>query len=89
MNEAGMFNGYEAERCFDASPGPSSCPRLSPQNRPYVISSKPANGIGRRRDCFTLLQRAIARFRIEPSRWCLLLWFYSAGVAPCGVLHGR
>ena len=30
-------------------------PRLSPQNRPYVISSKPANGIGRRRDCFTLL----------------------------------
>jgi hypothetical protein len=49
-------------------------PRLSPQNRPYVISSKPANGIGRRRDCFTLLQRAIARFRIEPSKWCLLLW---------------
>jgi hypothetical protein len=49
-------------------------PRLSPQNRPYVISSKPANGIGRRRDCFTLLQRAIARFRIEPLKWCLLLW---------------
>jgi MoxR-like ATPase len=36
-------------------------PRLSPENRPYVISSKPANGIGRRRDCFTLPQRAFAR----------------------------
>jgi len=64
-------------------------PRLSPQNRPYVISSKPANGIGRRRDCFTLRQRAIARFRIERSKWCLLLWFHSAGVAPFGVIHGR
>src|SRR6266851_7485634 len=36
-------------------------PRLSPENRPYVISSKPANGIGRRRDCFTLPQRGFAR----------------------------
>ena len=66
-----------------------SKPRLSPQNRPYVISSKPANGIGRRRDCFTLLQRAFARLRIEPSKYCLILWFHSAGVAPCGVIHGR
>jgi hypothetical protein len=29
-------------------------PRLSLENRPYVISSKPANGIGLRRDCFTV-----------------------------------
>jgi hypothetical protein len=36
-------------------------PRLSPQNRPYVISSKPANGIGQRRDCFTLLDRCVCK----------------------------
>ena len=43
-----------------------SLPRLSPQNRPYVISSKPANGIGRRRDCFTLRQRGFARLGLSP-----------------------
>jgi|ERR1700723_841060 hypothetical protein len=29
-------------------------PRWSPQKRPYVVTSKPAIAIGRRRDCFTL-----------------------------------
>jgi hypothetical protein len=29
-------------------------PRWSPQNRPYVVTSKPAIEIGLRRDCFTV-----------------------------------
>src|SRR5258708_35858211 len=65
------FNGYPRSLYLVKSARPTR-PRLSPENRPYVISSKPANGIGRRRDCFTLPQRGFARRGLEPMSSCLL-----------------
>ena len=44
-------------------------PRWSPQKRPYAVTSKPANGIGLRHDCFTLPQCLYARRGLSPQSW--------------------
>src|ERR1035441_8608824 len=48
-------------------------PRWSPQNRPYVVTSKPANEIGLRRDCFYLAAVSFCKARFEPSELGLIL----------------
>jgi hypothetical protein len=48
---------------------PVDGPRWSLQNRPYVVTSKPAIEIGLRRDCFTARQRAFARLGLICRSW--------------------
>jgi hypothetical protein len=50
----GVLDRYALAAASSRCAAQQSGPRWSPQKRPYVVTSKPAIAIGRRRDCFTL-----------------------------------
>src|ERR1035437_5521729 len=62
---AGQANHWR----FVNAVGEKAGPRWSSQKRPYVVTSKPAIGIGLRRDCFTLPQCGFARRDLSRYRY--------------------
>jgi hypothetical protein len=62
--------GRKARENFEAGMKALSQPRWSPQNRPYVVTSKPAIEIDPRQGCFYPFHAVKASWQVDSDEGC-------------------